>query len=198
LNFTLYRAYNAELGRWISRDPLENAEEIEGANLYAYVANNSVSATDRSGLLSSQEAFDHYRAGSGTPLRMSFSEIDTSDVSPSQFPKVRSEISGSARDATIVVDDRMGFSTSGGQALFLGNITLRLQGTLTLKKSECTWKFEGTLKSYDDYYDFNPANRGIIGEALTAIGRNTKGKSFWIEIRGSKQISESGKMASGR
>jgi RHS repeat-associated protein len=40
LDLALYRAYDAELGRWISEDPLDDAELIEGSNLYWYVANN--------------------------------------------------------------------------------------------------------------------------------------------------------------
>ncbi len=45
-----YRAYDAELGRWISRDPLDNAEMLQGPNLYAYVANNPISWVDPLGL----------------------------------------------------------------------------------------------------------------------------------------------------
>jgi RHS repeat-associated protein len=42
----LYRAYDAELGRWLSRDPLRKAELQEGPNLYVYVRNNPVTGTD--------------------------------------------------------------------------------------------------------------------------------------------------------
>ena len=193
LDLALYRAYDVDLGRWLNRDPIA---ERGGLNLYAYVSNNPFNGVDTLGLLSAREAFDHYMGGSGTALRMSFDDIDTSAVRPSQFGQVKSAISGPARDANIPIDDRMAFGTSGDQALFLGNITLRLQGNLTLSKSECSWNFEGTLKSFDDYYDFNPANRGLIGELLTGVGRNTKGKPYWIEIRGAKPISESGRMSS--
>ena len=49
LNLVLapYRAYDPELGRWISRDPIE---EAGGLNLYGYVGNNVVNAVDRLGL----------------------------------------------------------------------------------------------------------------------------------------------------
>ena len=50
LFLTQYRAYDPELGRWLSRDPLRNAEVEEGPNLYAYVRNDPVNATDPSGL----------------------------------------------------------------------------------------------------------------------------------------------------
>jgi RHS repeat-associated protein len=50
LHLALYRAYSADLGRWISRDPLENAELEQGPNLYAYVQENPVDLVDPLGL----------------------------------------------------------------------------------------------------------------------------------------------------
>jgi RHS repeat-associated protein len=47
LNLTWFRPYNNSLGRWISRDPLE--EEV-GPNLYAYAANNPIMNIDPFGL----------------------------------------------------------------------------------------------------------------------------------------------------
>jgi RHS repeat-associated protein len=47
LNLTLYRAYSADLGRWLSRDP---SGETSGLNLYDYVFNNPVKAIDFFGL----------------------------------------------------------------------------------------------------------------------------------------------------
>ncbi len=47
LNLTKYRAYDSNLGRWISRDPL--AESV-GTNLYKYCADNPVNFVDPSGL----------------------------------------------------------------------------------------------------------------------------------------------------
>ncbi len=48
LNLTLYREYNGDLGRWLSRDPLA---EAAGINLYAYVANNPLNSFDLLGLV---------------------------------------------------------------------------------------------------------------------------------------------------
>jgi RHS repeat-associated protein len=45
-----FRVYDPQLGRWLSRDRLRNAEVKQGPNLYAYVANNPVNLTDPSGL----------------------------------------------------------------------------------------------------------------------------------------------------
>ncbi len=47
LSLTMYRTYDPNLGRWLSRDPLgENA----GTNVYAYVGNNPILETDPMGL----------------------------------------------------------------------------------------------------------------------------------------------------
>jgi RHS repeat-associated protein len=47
LNLTRTRAYSASLGRFISRDPIE---EYGGINLYGYVRGNPISLSDPSGL----------------------------------------------------------------------------------------------------------------------------------------------------
>jgi len=143
--------------------------------------------------LDSVEAFEHYRGGTGTPIRISFGEIDTSGVRPSQFDAVQSALGEGPRDAVINIDARLAFATSGDQAFFLGNITLRLQGILAIRASG-TFEFSGTLKSFDDVYDFNRANRGFFAETLTGFGRDTEGTPFDIEIRGAKRITESGRL----
>jgi hypothetical protein len=129
---------------------------------------------------------------------MQFSEINTSSVRCPDFPQVKSAIGGGCEAQTIQIDDSKAFATSGDAALTVGNITLRLQGTLTIG-CDCTWSFSGTLKSYNDRYDFNASShRSAIGEALTTFGRNIPGVDFDINILGSKSISESGKVGGGK
>jgi RHS repeat-associated protein len=48
LNLTWYRAYDPDLGRWVSRDPIG---EAGGMNFYAYVENNPINFTDPYGLI---------------------------------------------------------------------------------------------------------------------------------------------------
>lgn len=50
LHLALYRAYDADLGRWLNRDPLPHAERNQGPNLFGYVANNPVNWMDPLGL----------------------------------------------------------------------------------------------------------------------------------------------------
>jgi RHS repeat-associated protein len=47
LNLTLYRAYNADAGRWLNRDPIE---EAGGNNLFRFVDNNPINYLDVLGL----------------------------------------------------------------------------------------------------------------------------------------------------
>lgn len=47
LNLTLHRPYNAQFGRWMVRDPLE---EVVGANLYNFVDNDPINMFDPFGL----------------------------------------------------------------------------------------------------------------------------------------------------
>ena len=50
LSVTLHRAYDPQLGRWLSRDPLAKAELLQGPNLYAYAANDPINLVDPAGL----------------------------------------------------------------------------------------------------------------------------------------------------
>lgn len=49
LELALYRAYDPVLGRFINEDPLENAELLQGPNLYAYVSNQPILMRDYDG-----------------------------------------------------------------------------------------------------------------------------------------------------
>lgn len=55
VNLAMFRVYDPELGRWLSRDPIGEDEEIpNGLNLYGYVGNNPNYWTDPLGLFPGQ------------------------------------------------------------------------------------------------------------------------------------------------
>ena len=58
LNLTLYRAYDPTVGRWLSRDPLAQAEFEAGTNLYVYAGNDPVGRRDPFGLCCESEVVD--------------------------------------------------------------------------------------------------------------------------------------------
>jgi RHS repeat-associated protein len=55
LHLTWFRAYDATIARWLSRDPLDDAEVGVGANLFTYVRNNPVNFVDPFGLCCESE-----------------------------------------------------------------------------------------------------------------------------------------------
>ena len=55
LSLTLFRVFDADLGRWLSRDPVPDAEFQQGPNLYAYVGDDPVNRVDPFGLACEKE-----------------------------------------------------------------------------------------------------------------------------------------------
>src|SRR5437588_3130887 len=55
LDLAIYRAYDPDLGRWLSRDPLPDAELLQGTNLYLYVRANPANLLDPDG----REVYDY-------------------------------------------------------------------------------------------------------------------------------------------
>jgi RHS repeat-associated protein len=189
LHYNGHRSYCPGCGRYTQSDPID----LQGGwNRFGYSNQNPMSFTDPSGLLSSTEALDHYLGGTGTALDMDFSEIPTPFVKPTDFPAVKAATNSACFDSTLKIDDRTAFA-SFVKWLTVGNITLRLQGTLTTK-CDCSWSFSGNIKSFDDKYDFNASDhRNPVGEALTKVGRNIPGKVYSIRIKGAKSIFQEGR-----
>jgi len=90
-------------------------------------------------------AYAHYIGGSGTPLTRDFATIDTKKVKPSQFSAVQAALKG-AKPGTTQIDGKMPFDTHDKVD---GNITLRLQGTLTTScvSESCAYTFKGSLSA---------------------------------------------------
>jgi RHS repeat-associated protein len=198
--FMRNRYYDPGTGRFTQEDPIGLAG---GMNLYGFAGGDPVNFSDPFGLCpvtkedptpcdnpSTAGAFGHYIRGSGTPLTRDFATINTEGVKASQFAAVKGRLSA-GESGTFEVDGKMGFDTKD---LVDGNITLRLQGSLTTQCDQgvCAYSFKGTLGAYDDPYDFNAAHRSKLGEFLTGVGRHTPGKDYMIQIKGKKDVIESG------
>jgi RHS repeat-associated protein len=88
LDLTLYRQYDPLLGRWLSRDPIE---ETGGLNLYGYVGDSPINAVDPFGL-----------AAPGVPMKGGFhpnngpwNRYDTAAIGLGLLPPLAIEAAGS-------------------------------------------------------------------------------------------------------
>jgi RHS repeat-associated protein len=80
LNFAFFRAYDPNLGRWISRDPLQ---ERGGMNFYAYANNSPVRFIDPSGLSGydvTQEGWWQSLESTGTSIFGFYHDVFTGNV----------------------------------------------------------------------------------------------------------------------
>lgn len=85
---TLYRLYDPDLGRWISRDPVG---ERGGPNLYEYVLNDSINLVDLFGLLSrgAQNIVDSALAQSGGDAYQAWLKVKSQRDDDPKCPELR-------------------------------------------------------------------------------------------------------------
>jgi hypothetical protein len=143
------------------------------------------------GILDAGKFFLHYLGGSGKELEMDFSDVDTSGVTPEQFPGFQEQVDAlrAAGGGTTTISLSKTYSTKGAQHAALGHITLKLEGKLTVGKNG--WHLDGELESGPDKYDFNKMREGErsgLAEASTRFGGMFDGKNFVIRIKGKKSI----------
>ena len=129
LHLTLYRAYDPELGMWLSRDPLESvtgelAELLpEGPNLYAYAGNNPTNWVDTNGLYKDiDEIMDNINSGK---VGNSLGDTCFSDE----------EIDQAAKDAKQTLDAYEFFQFGGASSLVKNTIKGGKAAALALGKA---------------------------------------------------------------
>jgi hypothetical protein len=168
-------------------------------NLYLYTGANPVNAIDPMGLYSSSDvipAWNNYCSGSKTPWTTSFSSINWGGIE-SQIKKQLSGMvgSGQCQATTKQVSFNVSAQTGGADSLIIGRHNVTVSGQLNIN-CDCTWTFSGQMSSATGYdpYNFNPSNRGPLGEFSTWVGgeRCANGATFNINITGSQSITLSG------
>ena len=140
------------------------------------------------------EAIQHYLHGNGSPITLPFSVVDTSSATPIKFDCVRSFVSSCHVPNDYHVVGTNYFPSIGKPRLVLGDVPVKLDGTITYT-GQCNWTFRGTMSGAEDPYDFNAGNRGLLGEALTALGRalyDGRGTPYVFQFSGSVPLDGSG------
>ncbi|RYD73835.1 MAG: hypothetical protein EOP84_20910, partial [Verrucomicrobiaceae bacterium] len=185
-----YRWYDPQTGRWPSRDPVE---EEGGMNVYSFVGNACIGATDFLGLRWIQTGFPptwmwvpdagdpgppapgtpgftfwkHWRSGSATEVHISFSTYDPG-WGPSEFP----DYTAAGEQCCASKQGSNYNRTKPYQTGFtqLGNVDVRLIGQFKYDPILCKCFFDGGVSIDDNYYNFNRGNRDLAGEAATWLG----------------------------
>ena len=140
------------------------------------------------------EAIRHYLNGNGSPITLPFSVVDTSSATPIRFDCVRNFVSSCHEPGDYHVVGTNSFPAIGKPRLVLGDVPVKLDGTITYT-GQCNWTFRGTMTGAEDPYDFNAGNRGLLGEALTALGRallDGRGTPYVFQFSGSVPLDGSG------
>ena len=140
------------------------------------------------------EAIRHYLNGNGSPITLPFSVVDTSSATPIKFDCVRNFVSSCHEPGDYHIVGTNYFPAIGKPRLVLGDVPVKLDGTITYT-GQCNWTFRGTMSGAEDPYDFNAGNRGLLGEALTALGRallDGRGTPYVFQFSGSVPLDGSG------
>jgi len=186
LDLAVYRAYDPDLGRWLSRDPIA---ELGGVNLYAYVADNPVHARDPFGLYLEvgpgdmqyfTEALNYLSRDSG--MNQIFNDLRNSATTYRLVTNNNDDDSYDPRTKTINWDPhsalRMDCNGKQSPALGLGHEAAHADGP---------W-YSGPLalipsSKYDNYEE----RRVIMGPETSAaitLGEDTRtnhgGQAYWV------------------
>ena len=146
------------------------------------------------GLMTPFHALAHGMFGLGAPVMFPIQNVGL-NVDIRGIPDVMNVIQSARPVGTSSLDVNFAYDVgkdSNASWLTLGNITLRLVGTID-KSSSGAWTFSGEIRAFNDVYDANPSNhRGWLGENLTSVLSAVPFTSYSIEIPGSLPVTVSG------
>ena len=208
LSSNAFAYYQAEQGRWLNRDPIQ---EEGGLNLNSFANNAAVNFIDLLG----KDAISpwnppapggYYDHGSGGALDNYFHWLSGGGDISVDFDSYDPGFSASdfdGYDGTSVCSSEIDLNVSlskvfdSGSSAF-GQLQAELNGTLSYDSSGDTWEFDGEITIADNEYNFEPRNdRTWYNELATTIARWTGGGStvdndYWVSFSGERSITDSG------
>lgn len=166
---------------------------FEEAKRITHVSQMAVPIEFSGGLYTPFKAISHWIFGNGKTAKVNIKNIGITPTAQ-KIPQLLAAIESSAA-GTSKIDISFPYYTGMDSAIsriYLGNITLRVTGTVT-KKTNNTVLFEGVIRAYSDVYDANASShRGEFDEnattALREIGRIANAKNYEIMIEGEMPI----------
>ncbi|MGW9796995.1 lipid II-degrading bacteriocin [Serratia sp. 121840015-1] len=138
-------------------------------------------------------AWAHYLWGNGRERFVNMQDVGFR-IQPNQIDPVM-KIVNSGAVGTFNISERFNRDTMLDgiiPAAYLGNVTLKTEGTLTIETSGA-WNYNGVVRGYNDTYDANPSNyRGPIAEASTVVLNKMKGTEYQIALPGEIAVQGNG------
>lgn len=137
------------------------------------------------GSLTPMAALSYYLFGNGEERFIKIENIGL-NIKPFDIPPIMTIIN-SGQTGVFQINERFNRDTSIDGIIpgsYLGNITLKTEGVLTIQYNG-VWNYNGVIKAFNDVYDANPSNhRGPVGENATTILRIMQGTPYPISIPG--------------
>jgi hypothetical protein len=128
--------------------------------------------------------------GSEATVNYVFSDIESSNISPSMFDAVKNQVGGSecCEPKEILIDTVQAFSTTGFfQRAGFGHLNFILKGRLKIN-SDCSWCFDGKLGALDNDNDTERQHRSGFVQASAFIGSMLPGAPYSMRFIGYKAI----------
>lgn len=140
-------------------------------------------------------ALGHFMYGEGSTAKTSINSLGL-NLNAQSISALDNALASATVGSSRVSLDKVPYNTANDSwmtGLWLGNITLKVEGTIT-KFADGRVNFDGEARAYNDTYDANPGSwRSAFGESATAIlgkiQQELNAKPYSIEIQGSYPIS---------
>lgn len=146
------------------------------------------------GALTPVAAFGHFLYGKGAATETNINSLGL-NISGTAIPMLESAFARAPVGRTTIVLDKVPYDTASNSwmtGVWLGNITLKIEGVIT-KHENGKLSFAGGARAYNDLYDANAGTwRTAIGEnatsILAAVQTYLNAEPYQIAIKGTSVI----------
>ncbi|MHC8303032.1 lipid II-degrading bacteriocin [Pseudomonas sp. ZS1P83] len=146
------------------------------------------------GALTPVAALGHFLYGNGAAAETNINSLGL-NLSRTSIPMLENALATAPVGRTVIALDKVPYNTSSDSwmtASWLGNITLKIEGTI-IKQDNGKLFFQGGARAYNDIYDANPSTfRSSVGEnatsVLAAVEKYLNAKPYEIAIQGTALI----------